>query len=263
MSKSFFLFFLFLGSVDASAWWDRGHSLICEEAYKLLSSEVKDKIDPLIDEFGSFGRGCLWADWIKGERKETRSWHYINLSNEEQDVSKAICPKNGCIFDAFYSQIKILKDTKKPFLKKQEALMFVGHFVGDIHQPMHTGYPHDLGGNLHRLKFSNGNKTNMHKMWDGQIIEYMEVVIGSDRFEEAIQEKIHTFLSIDHSSKIENWAQESRDIAMSQSVGYRDNVLEIATDEYMESHFDIVQNRIALAVIRLSKTLNSIYKTNH
>ena len=128
---------------------------------------------------------------------------------------------------------------------------------------MHTGYPHDLGGNLHRLKFSNGNKTNMHKMWDGQIIEYMELVIGSDRFEEVIQEKIHTFLSIDHSSKIENWAQESRDIAMSQSVGYQDNVLEIATDEYMESHFDIVQNRIALAVIRLSKTLNSIYKSNH
>ena len=50
---------------------------------------------------------------------------------------------------------------------------------------------------------------------------------------------------------------------MSQSVGYRDNDLEIATDEYMESHFDIVQNRIALAAIRLSKTLNSIYKTNH
>ena len=198
-----------------------------------------------------------------GERKETRSWHYINLPNEEQDVSKAICPKNGCIFDAFYSQIKILKDTKTSFLKKQEALMFVGHFVGDIHQPMHAGYPHDLGGNLHRLKFSNGNKTNMHKMWDGQIIEHMELVIGSDRFEEVIQEKIHTFLSIDHSSKIENWAQESRDIAMSQSVGYRDNVLEIATDEYMESHFDIVQNRIALAAIRLSKTLNSIYKTNH
>jgi hypothetical protein len=45
---------------------------------------------------------------------------------------------------------------------------------------------------------------------------------------------------------------------MQQSVGYRNNELEIVTKEYMESHFEIVQERIALAAIRLSNALNTV-----
>jgi len=36
--------------------------------------------------------------------------------------------------------------------------------------------------------------------------------------------------------------------------------LKIVTNQYMESHFDIVQERIALGAIRLSQTLNRIFE---
>ena len=84
--KKTFLMFLFIISTNLSAWWATGHEMVCDEAYKLLTPSALKSIDPLIEEHGSFGRACLWADWIKSDRKNTRSWHYINLSDSEQDT---------------------------------------------------------------------------------------------------------------------------------------------------------------------------------
>ena len=246
--------------MHVGAWWDTGHKMVCNLAYELLTPVAAAAVDSMIKEHGSLGRACLWADFIKGERKDTRSWHYINLPDDEQNTFKATCPDNGCIIDAFYKQLVILQNKKKLLEERQEALWFVGHFVGDIHQPMHAGYAHDLGGNRHRLTFSNGSKTNMHKIWDGQIIEHMELKIGPKAFQDKVNKKISIFLTQKHSSQIEVWAQESRDLAMHESVGYRSNMLKVVTDEYMESHFEIVQERLALGAVRLSQILNNVFK---
>ena len=74
-----------------------------------------------------------------------------------------------------------------------------------------------------------------------------------------VNQKINHFLNVYHSTEIESWAQESRNIAMKESVGYRNNELKVVTNEYMESHFKIVQERIALGAIRLSQTLNTMH----
>ena len=140
---------LIMISVNLSAWWDTGHKMVCDEAYKLLTSAALKAVDSLVEEHGSFGRACLWADSIKNERKNTRSWHYINLSASEQNTFEAKCPKNGCLIASFYEQLNILKNKKAAFANKKEALWFVGHFEGDVHQPMHVGFPEDLGGNRH------------------------------------------------------------------------------------------------------------------
>jgi hypothetical protein len=259
MIKNSLLALVLMISFNANAWWDTGHEMVCSEAYNLLSPAAKKVVDSLSEAEGSFGRSCLWADWVKRERRDTRAWHYINLSDDEQDVSEVRCPENGCLIQAFHDQVKVLKNSQTSFLQKQEALWFIGHFVGDIHQPMHAGYPEDLGGNRHQLELANGTKTNMHKVWDGQIIEYIESKNGKKNFHLAVKNKIRNFLDQEHSPKIENWAQESRDIAMSDSVGYRGMRLKVASNEYMETHGSIVEDRIALGAIRLSNTLNSIF----
>ena len=246
-------------SFNANAWWDKAHRMVCDEAYKLLSVPAKKFVDPLIKEHGSYGTACLWADWVKNDdRKDTRSWHYINLPDSEQNTYKTSCPENGCLIAAFHEQINILKNPSETFHLRAEALWFIGHFVGDIHQPMHVGYPEDRGGNDHKLKFADGSLTNMHSVWDGQIIEHMDSLFGEDYLLINVAKKINKFLKNSHSEEIEAWAQESRDIAMLPSVGYRNNKLKLVTNEYMESHFETVQDRIALGAIRLSQTLNRI-----
>ena len=264
MMRKFFLTFLFIFCLDANAWWDTGHTLVCDEAYKLLTMDAKKALDPLIEEHGSFGTACLWADWVKNkERKDTRSWHYINLPDSEQNTYNTSCPENGCLIAAFYEQLNILNDRSLAFRQRQEALWFIGHFVGDIHQPMHVGYAEDLGGNRHYLELKDGTKSNMHKLWDGQIIEHMESLFGNEYLSLSVTQEIQEFLNISHSEDIESWAQESRDIAMQQSVGYRNNKLKIVTNEYMETHFKVVQERIALGAIRLSQTLNRMYQEDN
>ena len=91
-----------LGGIQAMKWF----------ALKLIIyflQQPKQAVDPLSEAEGSFGRSCLWADWVKRERKNTRDWHYINLSDDQQDVSEARCPENGCLIQAFYDQVKSLK----------------------------------------------------------------------------------------------------------------------------------------------------------
>lgn len=262
--KKLFFGLLFIFCLDANAWWDTAHKLVCDEAYKLLTTNTKKILDPMIEEHGSFGTACLWADWVKNkERKDTRSWHYINMPDSEQNTYETSCPENGCLIAAFYEQVNILKNRSLGFRERQEALWFIGHFVGDIHQPMHVGYPEDRGGNGHRLQFIDGVQTNMHKVWDGQIIEHMENLFGKEYLSINVDQHIQGLLTVSHSEDIESWAQESRDIAMQQSVGYRNNTLKIVTNEYLESHFKIVQERIALGAIRLSQTLNRMHQEDN
>ena len=259
--KKFVFFCGFVFSINTSAWWETGHKMVCDKAYELLTPSTIQIVDPLIKEIGSFGEACLWADWIKAdERKETRSWHYINLPDSEQNIYKAQCPENGCLLFSLHEQIAILKDSSTSTQNKKEALWFIGHFIGDIHQPMHIGYPHDRGGNDHLLEFADGRQTNMHSLWDGQIIEHMELIHNKNYFSEKVDQKISQFLNVFHANEIESWAQESRNLAMQESVGYRDNELKVVTNEYMENHFDIIHERIALGAIRLSKLLNKIFQ---
>ena len=259
--KKFIFFCGFVFSLNAEAWWETGHKMVCDKAYELLTPSTIQILDPLIQEIGSFGEACLWADWVKADkRKETRSWHYINLPDSEQNIYKAKCPENGCLLFSMHEQIAILRDSSTSTQNKKEALWFIGHFVGDIHQPMHTGYPHDRGGNDHLLEFADGRQTNMHSLWDGQIIEHMELIHNKNYFSEKVDKKIGEFLNVFHANEIESWAQESRNLAMQESVGYRDNKLKVVTSEYMENHFDIIHERIALGAIRLSKLLNKIFQ---
>ena len=196
---------------------------------------------------------------VNEDRKDTRSWHYINLPDSEQNTYKAKCPENGCLIAAFHEQMNILNNRSATFLLRAEALWFIGHFIGDVHQPMHVGYPEDRGGNDHKLKFSNGTSTNMHSLWDGEIIEHMESLHGAEFLENNVSQKVKKFLNKSHSQEFEVWAQESRDLAMQPSVGYRNNELKVVTNAYMESHFEIVQERIALGAIRLSQILNRMH----
>ena len=57
--KAINFFLLFIVSINLGAWWDTGHKMVCDEAYKLLSTDALEQVDPLIEEHGSFGEACL------------------------------------------------------------------------------------------------------------------------------------------------------------------------------------------------------------
>src|SRR5210317_853352 len=82
-----------LGSIAAGsapqalAWWDLGHSAVCEAALMQVTQETRQKVEELLAVESpermlkpeSFGQACSWADRIKPKRRETAPWHYLNV----------------------------------------------------------------------------------------------------------------------------------------------------------------------------------------
>ncbi|KAL9250479.1 Endonuclease 1-like protein [Drosera capensis] len=50
-----------------------------------------------------------------------------------------------------------------------EALVFLAHLMGDIHQPLHVGFTSDMGGNTIEVRWFR-HKSNLHHVWDKEII---------------------------------------------------------------------------------------------
>ena len=70
---------------------------------------------------------------------------------------------------AIRAQAAILADRSRPRVERAQALKFVVHFVGDAHQPLHSGFERDRGGNDVQVNF-NGKGTNLHSLWDSGIL---------------------------------------------------------------------------------------------
>lgn len=89
------------------------------------------------------------------------------------------CGAQGCATQAIQQQLAILKDKTAASPKRAEALRFLIHFVGDLHQPLHATTNGDRGGNCVPLKYFNRNPhphggsydPNLHHIWDTEILE--------------------------------------------------------------------------------------------
>ena len=51
------------------------------------------------------------------------------------------------------------------------------HFVGDIHQPLHSGHRPDKGGNEFQIDLE-GEGTNLHSVWDYHILRSADLDFG-------------------------------------------------------------------------------------
>ncbi|WHI47083.1 S1/P1 nuclease [Microbulbifer sp. VAAF005] len=159
---------------QAYAWGDDGHRVVGEIAWHYLDPEVAAEIELLLDEVGEphLAESTTWADRIRSN--EAYNWaaplHYINLSRDWSTyVEERDCPAVGCILKAIQNYQKVLADRSRTKKERAEALMFIAHFVGDLHQPLHTGLLSDKGGNDVQVQFY-GSETNLHALWDIHLV---------------------------------------------------------------------------------------------
>jgi hypothetical protein len=75
------------------------------------------------------------------------------------------------VVGAIERQVKVL-GSKAPDDQRLNALKYVVHFVGDVHQPLHAGYQNDRAGSTYQLQ-AFGRGTNLHAVWDSGLIKSM------------------------------------------------------------------------------------------
>ena len=107
-----------------------------------------------------------WADQVRNSRKETGPWHYIDVPVNKPHVDlKRDCPDGNCVIPKIDQFERTVADARATPLQRREALMYLIHLVGDMHQPLHCSDNADKGGNDIKLAFL-GRPTNLHSLWD-------------------------------------------------------------------------------------------------
>jgi len=158
------LFLVILPANSVLAWGDTAHRIICEIAFKELNSQARDEVKRLIrldPVYFTFSGSCIWPDH---PRKRSRE-HFVNLPRSATGLGNDPCPlADKCLVTALEVDLKIVADAGATDAKKLDALKFLGHWVGDVHQPMHVSFKDDRGGNS--IKESGPCSRNLHAECD-------------------------------------------------------------------------------------------------
>ncbi len=166
-----------LASPQLLAWGQTGHRAVALVAERHLSPEAVRKAEALLDG-QSLAQVSTWADEIRSEPKAygySFPWHYTTWNDEDEAFHAGHETKDsGFLLSQVERQFAILKDAKASKAEKAQALKFAVHLIGDLHQPMHVGGGGDQGGNFCKVTW-HGKATNLHAVWDGDIIGQTEL----------------------------------------------------------------------------------------
>jgi hypothetical protein len=252
-----------------------GHDVTASIAQAFLQPHVLSELHNLTD-FSDLSEISNWADAVKYSHKYSfsRVLHYVNPSDDEPNVCSFRyaydCPRDRCIVGAIQNYTRRL-DPRSGFSRSQrvDALKFVVHFVGDVHQPLHVS-GRQKGGNDAPVHFL-GKKTKLHAVWDALIIEKRIYDVFQNDIDLYVKHLVEmaecTFLNIASSPPIteikketERWTNETIKVNCATVwPGYDNSNDGILDDRYYEDAICVVDNLLAQAGTRLAQTLNRIF----
>jgi hypothetical protein len=205
---------------------------------------------------------------VRGERKNG-PWHYIDIPRgAARGPIEAFCGKEGCVVSAIAEQLAILKDKSANGAKRAEALRYIIHFVGDLHQPLHSTTNADEGGNCVPLKYfrrepherGHGFSPNLHSIWDSAILERDSE--GADPGEYAEMLEGNFAGSIEGWQKagihVDDWVWESHEYA--ESTVYGGLTTKIAIEPNVPVHSCTDDNKIGQRLLHQHITAGEAYQ---
>jgi nuclease S1 len=243
------IIFLVSNVPDSAAWGPQGHRVMGLIADSHLNPEVKDLIAKKFN-INSLADVATWADKTRKIRKEEGPWHYTNIAEGEwtYDAGRD-CPNSACVTEKIKEFSSMLADRSVSFQDRKDALKFLVHFVGDVHQPLHLGNKKDRGGGTLHFPYK-GRKVSLHYLWDGGLIDWKKESLSkyavrlNDRISKA---EISTW----NMSSVSDWANESRSLAL--KVAYN---IDSLSKTYIERGREIIGLRLTQAGVRLAHRLN-------
>ena len=255
---------LFSLSSHAWAWGDEGHKVICEIAFRLVQPSTRAEIKKLIsndERFDSFNDSCTWAD----HPRQRASEHFLNLPRDSDGLHSESCPgASRCVVTAITKDFDVLSSNNAGQAQKLASLKFLGHWVGDIHQPLHVSFEDDRGGN--NIPVTGICGSSLHAAWDTCLVLR---ALGEDP-NEAATDLLKTITparieSWSHSAAMA-WANESFAIAEQAQTKYciRQGAScdqpsgKVKIDAaYIDANTPIVRERLQKAGVRLAHLLDA------
>ena len=245
----------------AFAWGSEGHRIVAEIAEQLLEPGTAKQVRDLlaIENSTTLADVANWADQVRPQRPETAPWHFVDIpiSATAYDAARD-CAGGNCVLAKIEQFAATLHDTSAPPQTRLEALKFLVHFVGDVHQPLHASDNNDRGGNEVRVAFE-GRRTNLHAVWDSGILA--PAVNGDDR---AYALRLDTEIGQQQVAQWsqgspEQWANESHAVAVSIIYGKLAHSGALPAD-YASEALPTVNEQLERAGVRLAMVMNRAFR---
>jgi hypothetical protein len=162
------LLLLAAAPVAARAWGPGGHAAVGRIAERRLSPATRAQVTELLDGARiSDAEVATWADAESTEGRAPRAFHYVNVPAEARGYDpRRDCADHRCIVAKLEEELVVLRDRARPRARRADALRWVVHLMGDLHQPLHCADRGDHGGNDTPV-LRRGRSTNLHALWDG------------------------------------------------------------------------------------------------
>jgi hypothetical protein len=264
--KRLLLLSLLCATSPVWAWSRAGHAAVASLAEARLTPAAKAEVAALLkDDLDNrempSGRTTLaeiasWPDEIRdvAPKGSYAGWH--TRSNPVCSAELGACKEGACVDQKIIYYTAILKDHTQSHRARNEALKFVVHFVGDLHQPLHSGSNNDSSGSKIRALLANGKSKTLHQYWDhdASVAGLKQGPLTGDERMPALNADSPT-----------QWVQEIRDISRREiydgmpgfTCGERSPATLEITPEYARHAAEVARKQMWQAGLRLAQILNA------
>lgn len=274
-----------LASFPAFGWWETGHRTVARLAAARLTPAARTRIARILSVpdtpqavADALAQASTWPD--ENRNQTSGRWHFINLAlqDSKSDIP-ARCPHDNCV-TARIRLFALELRSARPNAPQSEldALRYLIHFVGDLHQPLHAVSNADLGGNCERVSPPVYTAENLHALWDGAIVNAIglndrDLAADLDRRLGSFRESELAQLAAGSETA---WTWESHELAIRQiyrklaiptqpvifpkscqqaPLGVSNLVLRVRSS-YIDEMKPVVRQQLLKAGVRLAKILN-------
>lgn len=277
----------FVAPVPARAWGQGGHYAVCEIGYLNLTPRARAQVDRLValdGRFASFTETCTFPDNPVSRASE----HYSNYPRSQRRIGPGCPGGRPCVLGALEGDLATLRSASAGDPMKAMAILYIGHWFGDLHQPLHISFADDRGGNSIKApgQCSGTYEASLHSVWDSCVVERRIFGPGTDRLVRALLAAATLSASVTRRQRRNwvrsapwQWAGESYKITIAPGTGYcvrksgdcrySASKLEFAEgdaqrilpvdDLYLDRARPIVETRLKRAGIRLADALNRAF----
>jgi hypothetical protein len=265
----------------ALAWGPQGHRTVGAIADRLLTPQAHAVVAQLLnadlDKYGNLsGRTTLeaisvWPDELYGTPAARATWHYDDVPICGTAPKARYCPDGQCNTGQLQRLIGVLGDPRAAPRDRNEALKWIVHLVGDIHQPMHAADNDDRGGNRVQIALwgvRTRGRENLHRAWDSDLVKL--ALHARNRQQppgdiDALAVEARGLVNDAGQGTPDQWAFESNNLARNVAYHYPGFVcnsvpqnIVVLDSAYQADAEEIVRERLLLAGGRLGSLLNRV-----
>lgn len=258
-----------------------GHRVVGQICQNHLSVKAWSEVSNILGG-EQLAYASTWPDEMRSSRTNSKAWgkiasnwHYVSVPADKTYLESEKASK-GDIVVAIQAFVEILKGNKlengamktglneffgdidqvenQPELK-QFALRFLLHLVGDLHQPLHTGFKEDRGGNNIKVMWF-GEAKKLHGVWDSTLIDSQELSFSElSKKLDILTKKQQQDIT---DSNLMDWLNESltlrHDVYNVQKYNYD------LSYSYVFDNKPVLDSQLQKAGLRAAKLLNTIFK---